>query len=115
MIGWGDNVEILPEAREYLTRSTHPVIALTVRANGTVFSYLGTAAEEIPSLTDQSAADILVLGAHGPIRKTEVSLSLSPRLRAAVLRADTPESLPGLSPDTAVYHGKSTVSFRVKP
>lgn len=115
VIGWGDNVELLPAAREYLSRSTHPVIALTVRANGTVFAYLGTAVEEIPALTDQSSADILVLGAHGPLRKTDVTLSLSPSLHTVILRSDEPQSLPGLSPDTAVYTGKSTVSFRLKP
>lgn len=115
VIGWGNNVEIFPAARTYLSRSTHPVIALTVRANGTVFSYLGTAAEEIAAFTDQSSADILVLGAHGPIRKMDVALSLSPSLHTVILRSEEPQSLPGLPPDTTVYKGKRTVSFRLKP
>ncbi len=114
-IGWGDNVQILPEARRYIDRSTHPVIALTVRANGTALSYLGTASEEYVDLTDQSSADILVLGAHGPLRKTEVSLTLSPCLRTVILRADTPQSLPDLPTKTQVYRGGNTVTFRLKP
>ncbi len=115
VIGWGDNVEILPAARVYIARSTHPIITLTLRANGTAVSYFGTAAEEVAAFTDQSAADILILGAHGPLRKTDVSLTLSPALHSVVLRADQPTSLPGLPPDTAVYVGKGTVSFTLKP
>jgi beta-lactamase superfamily II metal-dependent hydrolase len=118
-VSWGNSVTVRPSGRGRLSRSTHPVIALSVEAGGTVFSYLGASGSEIPTLTDQTKADVLVLGAHGPICKKEIALSLSAGLRAAVLRGYA-ESFCGTSLQQAldsvdVHTGTATVRFVLKP
>ncbi len=86
IVQWGENVEILPEERLYLSRSTHPIIALRIRANDAVFSYLGSSATEIAAYREQDDADAIVFGGHGPIVKKAITVNVSPHLCAAMLR-----------------------------
>ncbi len=88
-LAWGGNVEILPEARTYLPRSVHPIIAFTVRANDASFTYLGAAASEISAFTNQTDAEILVFGGHGPLYKTEITVDIPTDLQFAVCRGDS--------------------------
>ncbi len=83
---WGDTVEIIPGEKRYLARSTHPIVTLTVHANGSVFSYIGASAAEIPTHTDLTGSDVIVFGSHGPNVKLNIYAKFSPYLRAAVMR-----------------------------
>lgn len=83
---WGDTVEIITGERRYLARSTHPMLTLSVRTNGSVFTYVGASATEIPTNTDLTGADVIVFGSHGPVVKEKIYASCSPFLRAVTVR-----------------------------
>ena len=83
---WGDTVEILTGERRYLSRSTHPMLTLSVRANGAVFTYIGASAAEIPIYTDLAESDIIVFGSHGPTAKRDIHARFSPLLRTIIVR-----------------------------
>jgi len=119
LLTWNDKVEILPEERLYLPRSTQPIITFTVRANGTDFVYLGAAASEITAFTDQTNAEIIVFGGHGPLYKTDIDVTVSHRLRAAVCRGNSQDYLSpalkhALTPLT-VYADDEDISFVLSP
>ncbi len=118
-LSWGDNVEILPEARLYLPRSSHPLITFTLRANGTDFTYLGAAASEIAAFGDQSDTHVLVFGMHGPLYKTAIDVSVSDCLRTAVCRGESPtylsDDLKNALSQTTVYTDSEVVPFILSP
>ncbi|MBQ4043231.1 MAG: ComEC/Rec2 family competence protein, partial [Clostridia bacterium] len=106
------SVELLPGARTYLSRSTHPVITLRVQCGEQALQYLGTSwneTEECPHPTD---AQILILGAHGPIYKSDFALPSSERLRKIVLRGDSGAFVGQLpTPNTVVGTEPTVIRF----
>lgn len=118
-VRFGDSVEILSEKRESISRSTHPIIAFSIRAGENTFVYLGAAATEIPSYADETAADMLVFGTHGPLYKTNIAISLPDDLRIAVFRGDSVKyisaELKQALVGTDVRTSAETVSFLVAP
>ena len=71
------NAEITVTQREYLKRSSHPLVALSITSGDTTLAYLGSSfaetvlsADFLEKSLDQS--DIIILGAHGPITKTAI-------------------------------------------
>ena len=89
-VRFGDSAEILSEKRESISRSTHPIIAFSIRAGENTFVYLGAAATEIPAYAEKTATDMLVFGTHGPLYKTNIAISSLPDdLRVAVFRGDS--------------------------
>lgn len=65
------STEIYPGERVYLSRSTHPVITLTVKTPEFSVQYLGKSWNETTVCTE---GDVLLLGAHGPIYKRTFTL-----------------------------------------
>lgn len=86
VISMGERVEILPEKREYLSRSTHPIVTLTIRANGASFSYFGAARSEFDISAVSCTSDVIVFGGHGPIAKQDIRAEFTKNLRTAVIR-----------------------------
>ncbi len=105
-VHWHNRVEIQPHTRTYLARSTHPVIAFTLKAKEQTVVYLGSSATEIETNRDQSTTDILICGRHGPVEKTVYPLILPESLGAAVLRAERDIPL-----ETSRYAGEETGIF----
>jgi hypothetical protein len=117
-IHWGDNIEILPLFREYLSRSTHPILGFSVNTCDIRLTYLSTSATEQPIAIDQQSTDLLILGSHGPIDKKEVQLLLPENLFAAVCRMDGPlyENARSLLLRTgALTEATETICFTLKP
>ncbi len=71
------DAELTVVKREYLKRSTHPLVALSVKANDKAVSYLGSSFNETALSKDflsaaLSDSDMLIFGVHGPIMKKEI-------------------------------------------
>jgi len=83
------SVELLPGARTYLSRSTHPVITLRVQCGEQALQYLGTSWNETNECPHSTDAQVVILGAHGPIYKSDFTLPSSERLQKIVLRGES--------------------------
>lgn len=83
------SVELLPGTRTYLSRSTHPVITLRVQYGEQSVQYLGTSWNETEECPHPEDTQVLLLGAHGPIYKSDFSLTAGERLQKIVLRGES--------------------------
>ena len=84
-------MEIFPGARTYLSRSTHPVITLRVECGSQSVQYLGTSWNETDEYEGAPPADVLILGAHGPIYKSGFTLPENGVTQRILVRGDSGE------------------------
>jgi hypothetical protein len=96
--------EILPEERMAISRSTHPVIALSIRMGDQTLQYLGSSWNETKTVPAQ--ADVLLLGGHGPIYKKEFSISPSLYSTLLILRGESRNYVSGGVPDRSLCEEK---------
>lgn len=74
---------IISVKREYIKRSTHPVISINAYGKDNTVCYVGASASETAKETsdkiasDVSGADYLILGSHGPKIKNPYSFDIS--------------------------------------
>jgi len=98
---------ILPGTRAYLPRSTHPVITLRVETAEGSLAYCGASWNEASPVP--APADAVILGAHGPIYKTQFPLPDG----TVVARGNAADFL--TAPPAGLTESEKTVILRFSP
>ncbi len=91
----------LQMTRSYISRSSHPILSLSVKANEKTVQYLGTSFSETETI--DPSADTLIFGIHGPIYKKTYTLPQGAAIREICFRGESAVYLHGMLPaDTRV-------------
>jgi glyoxylase-like metal-dependent hydrolase (beta-lactamase superfamily II) len=86
--GYGEPLRIFSDAsitlnKEYISRSTHPVLSLSLETVAAEVRYFGSSSNELDTFAQTELTSdkpgALILGAHGPIVKSEYDLTLYAR------------------------------------
>ena len=82
--GYGESLKIFGDAsitltKDYISRSTHPVLSLCFENDSASVRYLGASSNELDTFEKTADANnkpcALILGVHGPIVKSEYDLT----------------------------------------
>lgn len=111
--------ELLP-GRACLTRSTHPVLTLRLRAFGGKLWYLGASWNESGAAgSPDGSADAVILGAHGPVYKKNFALPFSSVPDSVIVRGESgafwSEQQSVTEADSLVREGGGEIEFLFCP
>ncbi len=103
----------LQPTRSYISRSTHPIISLSVEAEARTVQYLGSSFSETVQI--MSTADTLLFGMHGPIYKKTFTLPQLPDVREILFRGESAAYLRGMLPASARVREEEILYIPLSP